>query len=287
MDNFNYTNDLLFIDILMKIKICNIIYQKYIYIVKDFRILKYKNLVYKNLFKFNQNYELPVLFLRNIKKRRYIKQDFYDKKKLYFKKKYKVSVNSEGFLNVYKKKNDLNTLINKKYLKIKNVFLKNKISKAKLKRNIFKKRLLIPQKNISKISIRYSATHEKNKIKMQELNNKIQNVNNKIQKLNNKIQNLNENNQVVTKKFFNNKHKKYKYLNNYLKRQKNYLKRQNNFLKRQKKFFNKEHKLKTLRYLFKKKLILKYFIVKKYFNIIEFLKLYRELKKYKLNNLCF
>lgn len=62
------------------------------------------------LYKYKKKFELPILFIKNIRKKRKLRS----KKK--YNKKYRGSYNVEGFLNKYKKRNNLKKIINNMYL---------------------------------------------------------------------------------------------------------------------------------------------------------------------------
>lgn len=101
----------------------NIFYLRYIYSINHiFYLTQNDNNFYNiNLFKFRKNYKMPPLFIRTIKKRRRLKKDFdfSKKKKAYFRKEYKISINSQGLLNIYKRNNGLKKLINESYISLK------------------------------------------------------------------------------------------------------------------------------------------------------------------------
>ena len=61
-------------------------------------------------YKYKKKFELPILFIKNIRKKRKLRS----KKK--YNKKYRGSYNVEGFLNKYKKRNNLKKIINNMYL---------------------------------------------------------------------------------------------------------------------------------------------------------------------------
>ena len=115
-----------------KISSKNIFYLKYIFSISSiFYLTQNDNNFYNinNLFKFRKNYKMPPLFIRTIKKRRKLKKDFdfSQKKKAYFRKEYKISINSQGLLDVYKRNNGLKKLINESYISLKPRNVKKKL----------------------------------------------------------------------------------------------------------------------------------------------------------------
>lgn len=119
-DNSNFITNSLNINLKSELNINNYLYLKYILNLSKINYLNINNYsCLNNLFKFKKNYKLPILFIKNIKKRRYLKRDFDDKEKIYFRKKYKMSINSIGLLNFYKRKNTIKNLIHKMYFLLK------------------------------------------------------------------------------------------------------------------------------------------------------------------------
>ena len=101
---------------------------------------------------------MPSLFIRTIKKHRKLKKDFdfSQKKKAYFSKEYKIAINSQGLLNIYKKNNGLKNLINDSYISLKTKDVKRKLLQWKwnifMMRNInFKSNL---RKNINNLDVK-------------------------------------------------------------------------------------------------------------------------------------
>jgi hypothetical protein len=100
----------------------NYFYLHYYYSYLNFMFFNFNKKI-STCFKFEKNYKLPIFFVRNIKRKRFFKGS----SKNFYKNKYKGSYNSEGFLNIYKKRNILKKVISDMYLlKLKNI-KKNKL----------------------------------------------------------------------------------------------------------------------------------------------------------------
>ena len=93
-------------------------------------------------YKYKKKFELPILFIKNIRKKRKLRS----KKK--YNKKYRGSYNVEGFLNKYKKRNNLKKIINNMYL--------NKVIKMK--------KLSIKWKKSRKVAFLKKINNTNNKI---------------------------------------------------------------------------------------------------------------------------
>jgi hypothetical protein len=98
------------------IHIFNLFY-KYNICLKQIKYIHIKNNYNNYFFKYKKKFELPILFIKNIRQKRKLRS----KKK--YNKKIRGSYNVEGFLNKYKKRNILKTIINNMYL--------NKVKKIK------------------------------------------------------------------------------------------------------------------------------------------------------------
>jgi hypothetical protein len=86
------------------------------------------------LFKLKKEYKYPTFFIRNIKKRRILKKDpdFKENQKYYFRKKYKMLVDSQGNLNFIKNNNIAKEYLHQLYISLKNKYFKTN----KLKNNL-------------------------------------------------------------------------------------------------------------------------------------------------------
>jgi hypothetical protein len=72
-------------------------------------------------------YKNPVFFIKNIRKRRLLKEDpdSRENKKIYFRKKYKMLINSQGFLSFIKNNNNVKKNLYNTYLTLKSNYIKN------------------------------------------------------------------------------------------------------------------------------------------------------------------
>ncbi|HNC91180.1 MAG TPA: hypothetical protein PL000_19790 [Anaerolineales bacterium] len=118
--NNDYSN--FFLHFFNLIKFSNII-NKQINYINTFNLLYKYNICLKQIkyihiinhynnffFKYKKKFELPILFIKNIRQKRKLRS----KKK--YNKKIRGSYNVEGFLNKYKKRNTLKKIINNMYL---------------------------------------------------------------------------------------------------------------------------------------------------------------------------
>ena len=236
----------------------NIFYLKYIYFMPKISYLQlYKNSLNTiHLFKFEKKYKMPYLFIRTIRKRRKLKKDFdfNEKKKVYFRKKHKIAINSHGVLHIYKKKNVLKNLINESYILLKKHKIKNKMLQWKW--NIFMKRNINFKWNLKK------------------------NINNLEVKINNNIVKHQAQQNRIKNKFIVNSEKPIFDKKLYFK---------NKWFKEQKRLFEAEEYIKKKKkILIKKKILLKFVAIKKIMSIIRILKLFKELKKNaNLGTICY
>ena len=233
----------------------NTFYLNYIYSIKNVFFLKLSENILNsfNLFKFKKINKMPYLFIRAIKTRRKLKKDFdfNEKKKVYFRKKYKIAINSQGLLHIYKKKNILKNLINDSYILLKKKKIKNKMLQWRW--NIFMKRSINFNKNLKK-----NISDLDTKINNNIAKHQIQQNRNRFQ-----IQNKNKNVINIEKPIFD---KKLYFKNKWFKEQKKLLEAEE--------FIKKKQQL-----LVKKKALLKFAAIKKIMNVVRLLKLFKELKK--------
>lgn len=242
----------------------NIFYLRYIYSINHiFYLTQNDNNFYNiNLFKFRKNYKMPPLFIRTIKKRRRLKKDFdfSKKKKAYFRKEYKISINSQGLLNIYKRNNGLKKLINESYISLKTRNVKKNLLQWKwnifMMRNInFKSNL---RKNINNLDVKINNNITKHQAQQNR---------NRSQTSLKVISNSNVEKPAFDKKLY--------FKNKWFKEQKRLLEAEE-FIKKKKKV------------LLKKQVLLKFIAVKKIMSVIRLIKLFKELKKnVNLGTLCY
>jgi len=156
--NDDYSN--FFLHFFNLIKFSNVI-NKQINYINTFNLLYKYNICLKQIkyihiinhynnffFKYKKKFELPILFIKNIRQKRKLRS----KKK--YNKKIRGSYNVEGFLNKYKKRNTLKKIINNMYLN-KVIKLKKMPIKWKKARKVNFVKKISNNKILKKINSKY------------------------------------------------------------------------------------------------------------------------------------